>query len=88
MTGNLDIDDHTITGIVSSQDNALTMGGAKATYFPLSGNRAMGGNLLMGNNTTTGIKSSSQDNAALTAQWEMLKLLICHCLVIELAEAS
>ena len=70
MTGNLDIDDHTIAGIKSSlQDNAvLTMGGAKATYFPLSGNRAMGGNLVLGNNVVTGIKSSSQDNDALTIQ--------------------
>ena len=37
MTGNLDMGDHTITGIRSSAaDNAaLTVGGAKATYLPL-----------------------------------------------------
>ena len=39
MTDNLDIGDHTFVGIrSSSQDNAaLTVGGAKATYFPLLG---------------------------------------------------
>ena len=41
MTGNLDAGDHTIIRITSSsQDNAaLTVGVAKATYFPLSGDR-------------------------------------------------
>ena len=38
MTGNLNMDDHVITGIrSSSMDNAaLTVGGAEATYLPLS----------------------------------------------------
>jgi len=50
--------DNTISGIKSSsQDNAaLTVGGAKATYLPLSGGRAMGGNLDMGNNFITNVK--------------------------------
>ena len=50
MTGNLDMGDHTVTGIRSSAaDNAaLTVGGAKATYLPLFGNRSMQGNLNMG----------------------------------------
>ena len=54
--------DHTITGIrSSSQDNAaLTVGGAKSIYFPLSRSRAMRGNLQMGDNAIIGIKSSSQ----------------------------
>ena len=45
MTGNLNMNDHTIIGIKSSsQDNsALTVSGAKATYFPLSGDRSMQG---------------------------------------------
>ena len=51
MVGNLDMGHHTITGIKrSSADNApLTVGGAKATYLPLSGNRAMQGTLDMAN---------------------------------------
>jgi len=50
MTGNLDMGDNTITGIKSSAvDNvALTVGGTKATYFPLSGGRVMQGNLNRG----------------------------------------
>ena len=51
MQGNLNMGDHTITGIRSSAaDNAaLTVGGAKATFFPLQGNRSMQGNLNMAN---------------------------------------
>ena len=50
MTGNLDMGNHAIVGIRSSAVNnsALTVGGAKATYFPLLGNRTMQGNLNMG----------------------------------------
>ena len=68
MRGNLQMGDHTITGIrSSSQDNAaLTVGGTKSIYFPLSGSRAMRGNLQMGYYAIIGIKSSSQDNSALT----------------------
>ena len=51
MAGNLDMGHHTITGIKSSSaDNAaLTVGGAKATYLPLSGDRAMQATLDMAN---------------------------------------
>ena len=49
ITGNLQMGDHTITGIrSSSQDNAaLTVGGAKSLYLPLAGNKGMEGALNM-----------------------------------------
>ena len=52
MTGNLQMGDHTITGIRSSSgdDAALTNGGAKSLYLPLSGNKGMEGILNMSNN--------------------------------------
>ena len=58
MRGNLQMGDHTITGIrSSSQDNAaLTVGGAKSLYLPLSGNKGMQGALHMGNNTIRNLK--------------------------------
>ena len=58
MRGNLQMGDHTITGIrSSSQDNAaLTNGGAKSLYLPLSGNKGMQGALHMGNNTIRNLK--------------------------------
>ena len=58
MRGNLQLGDHTITGIrSSSQDNAaLTVGGAKSLYLPLSGNKGMQGALHMGNNTIRNLK--------------------------------
>ena len=58
MTGNLDMGDHTITGIRSSAaDNAaITVGGAKATYLPLLGDRSMQGNLNMGGHAIINIK--------------------------------
>ena len=66
MTGNLDMGDHTITGIRSSAaDNAaLTVGGAKATYLPLLGNRSMQGNLNMGGFAITNIKPFVEDNSS------------------------
>ena len=56
---------HTITGIKSSSaDNAaLTVGGAKATYLPLSGNRAMQGTLNMGSNAIKNIKGFVEDDS-------------------------
>ena len=50
--------DHTITGIRSSSvDNAaVTVGGAKATYLPLLGDRSMGDNLNMGGHAIINIK--------------------------------
>ena len=49
MTGNLQMGDHTITGIRSSSaDNAaLTVGAPKSLYLPISGIRGMQGNLNM-----------------------------------------
>ena len=69
MTGNLDMGDHTITGIRSSAaDNAaLTVGGAKATYLPLLGNRLMQGNLNMGGFTITNIKPFVEDDSSQSA---------------------
>ena len=66
MTGNLDMGDHTIIGIKSSsQDNvALTVGGAKATYFPLSGDRSMQGDLDMGGNLNINIKPFVEDDSS------------------------
>ena len=56
MRGNLQMGDHTITGIrSSSQDNAaLTVGGAKSIY--LNGSRGMESSLNMGNNTIRNLK--------------------------------
>ena len=50
MTGSLNMNDHPVIGIRSSSANnaSLTVGGAKATYLPLLGNRSMQGNLNMG----------------------------------------
>ena len=58
MRGNLQMGDHTITGIrSSSQDNAaLTVGGAKSTYLPLNGSRGMESSLNVGNNTIRNLK--------------------------------
>ena len=69
MTGNLDMGDHTITGIRSSAaDNAaLTVGGAKATYFPLLGDRSMQGNLNMGGFAITNIKPFVEDDSSQAA---------------------
>ena len=69
MTGNLDMGDHTIIGIRSSavDNSALTVGGAKATYFPLLGNRSMQGNLNMGGFAITNIKPFVQDDSSQSA---------------------
>ena len=69
MTGNLDMGDHTIVGIRSSAvDNAaLTVGGAKATYFPLLGDRSMQGNLDMGGFAFINIKPFVEDDSSQAA---------------------
>ena len=66
MKGNLDMGDHTITGIRSSAaDNAaLTVGGAKATYLPLLGDRSMQGNLNMGGHAIINIKPFVEDDSS------------------------
>ena len=66
MTGNMDMGDHTITGIRSSAaDNAaLTVGGAKATYLPLLGDRSMQDNLNMGGHAIINIKPFVEDDSS------------------------
>ena len=69
MTGNLDMGDHTITGIRSSAaDNAaLTVGGAKATYLSLLGDRSMQDNLNMGGHAIINIKPFVEDDSSQAA---------------------
>ena len=73
MRGNLQIGDHTITGIrSSSQDNAaLTVGGAKSLYLPLGGNKGMEGALNMAKNSIITIKipSNPPDDCATTFKY-------------------
>ena len=63
MRGNLQMGDHTITGIRSSSgdDAALTNGGAKSLYLPLSGNKGMQGILNMSNNAIRYLKMPPND---------------------------
>ena len=63
MTGNLQMGDHTITGVRSSSgdDAALTNGGAKSLYLPLSGNKGMEGILNMSNNAIRYLKMPPND---------------------------
>ena len=63
MTGNLQMGDHTTTGIRSSSgdDAALTNGGAKSLYLPLSGNKGMEGILNMSNNAIRYLKMPPND---------------------------
>ena len=69
MQGNLNMGDHTITGIRSSAaDNAaLTVGGAKATFFPLHGNRSMQGNLNMANHSIINLKDPQPSDSSYAA---------------------
>ena len=69
MQGNLNMGDHTITGISSSAaDNAaLTVGGAKATFFPLHGNRSMQGNLNMANHSIINLKDPQPSDSSYAA---------------------
>ena len=50
MSGNLNMGDHAILRVKSSSaDNSvITVGGAKATYLPVNGDKAMQGDLNMG----------------------------------------
>ena len=63
MRGNLQMGDHTITGIRSSSrdDAALTNGGAKSLYLPLAGNKGMQGILNMSNNSIRYLKMPRND---------------------------
>ena len=69
MTGSLNMNDHPVIGVQSSAaDNAaLTVGGAKATYLPLLGNRSMQGNLNMGGLAITNIKPFVEDDSSQAA---------------------
>ena len=66
MTGNLNMGDHYIIGIRSHAANnaALTVGGAKATYLPLLGNRSMQGILNMGGFAIKNIKPFVEDDSS------------------------
>ena len=70
MTGSLQMGDNAITGIRSSStDNAaLTVGGAKSTYLPLLGDRGMEGDLNMGGNAIINIKPFVEDDSSQAAQ--------------------
>ena len=63
MTGNLQMGDHTITGIRSSSgdDAALTNGGL---YLPLTGNKGMQGILNMSNNAIRYLKMPPNDHSS------------------------
>ena len=63
MMGNLQMGDNTITGIRSSSrdDAAITNGGAKSLYLPLSGNKGMEGILNMSNNAIRYLKMPRND---------------------------
>ena len=69
MQDNLNMGDHSITGIRSSSaDNAaLTVGGAKATFFPLHGNRSMQGNLNMANHSIINLKDPQPSDSGYAA---------------------
>ena len=70
MTGNLQMGDHTITGIRSSSaDNAaLTVGASKSLYLPLSGIRGMQGNLNMGGQSIVNLRPFVEIDSAQPAQ--------------------
>ena len=69
MTGNLELDDNYIIGIKSSlqENSALTFGGAKSTYFPLLGDKAMQGNLNMANHSIVNLKEPEDHQATYAA---------------------
>jgi len=70
MTGELNMGDHTITGIRSSSaDNAaLTVGASKSLYLPISGIRGMQGDLNMGKFTIVNLKPFVENESAKPAQ--------------------
>jgi len=70
MTGNLNMNNNTITGIrSSSQDNAaLTVGSSKSLYLPLSGIRGMQGNLDMAGQSIINLRPFVEIDSAQAAQ--------------------
>ena len=69
MGGNLNMGDHAILGVKSSSaDNSvITVGGAKGTYLPLSGDRSMQGDLNMGGQPITNMKPFVEDDSSQTS---------------------
>ena len=69
MTKNLNMTDHAILGVRSSSaDNSvITVGGAKSTYLPLSGDRAMQGDLNMGGQPIINMKPFVEDDSSQTS---------------------
>ena len=72
-SGNLDMKDHTITGIrSSSQDNsAVTLGDVKGLFLPRDGSRQMSGNLNMGGNNLINIRPFVEDDKRLISVFFM-----------------
>ena len=70
MTGNLQMGDHTITGIRSSSaDNAaLTVGASKSLYLPILGILGMQGNLNMGGQSIVNLRPFVEIDSAQPAQ--------------------
>ena len=70
MTGNLQMGDHTITGIRnSSADNAaLTVGASKSLYLPISGIGGMQGNLNMGGQSIINLRPFVEIDSVQPAQ--------------------
>ena len=66
MSGKLEMGDNPIERIRScSQDNsALTVGGAKAIYFPLAGNCSMQRDLIMSRNAIINLKPFVKDHSS------------------------
>ena len=70
MTGNLQMGDHTITGIRSSSaDNAaLTVSASKSLYLPILGIRGMQGNLNMGGQSIVNLRPFVEIDSVQPAQ--------------------
>jgi len=70
MTGNLNMVHHTVIGIRShsAENAALTVGGAKATYLPISFIRGMQGDLNLDGFTVTNLKPFVEINSAKPSQ--------------------
>ena len=70
MTADLKMDDHAILDVKSSSANnsVITVGGAKSTYLPLSGDRAMQGDLNMGGQPILNMKPFVEDDSSQAAQ--------------------
>jgi len=63
-SGNLDMKDHTITGIRSSsqEDSAVTLGDVKSLFLPRDGSRQMSGNLNIGGYALINVRPFVEDD--------------------------